>query len=321
MAVKRSAKKIATTALKRGRDEANRILDLREAAHERRKVALEKLKKNDETLALRVHMTAMGAAESVSTLETAGFLAAAGDSWFDYPFHDVLKMLDDDFGYNVESSAHRGDPIERMAYQGGQLEDFARKLEKIQAQGATPKAVLLSGGGDDMAGDEFGMLLNNFYSPVSGWDKKMLSGLLEDRISTAYTQMLGSITKLCQGMFQKTVPILVHGYDYPVPDGRGFLGGWPFPGPWLEPGFRQKNFEDLGQRISMMMDVMDRFNKLVSGLSKCPGLEHVCYIDLRGTLSNKPANYKLWWANELHPTEDGFRAVTRKFVAVLQTLP
>ena len=141
MAVKRSAKKIATTALKRGRDEANRILDLREAAHERRKVALEKLKKNDETLALRVHMTAVGAAESVSTLETAGFLAAAGDSWFDYPFHDVLKMLDDDFGYNVESSAHKGDPIERMAYQGGQLEDFARKLEKIQAQGATPKAV------------------------------------------------------------------------------------------------------------------------------------------------------------------------------------
>jgi hypothetical protein len=116
MAVKRSVKKIATTALKRGRDEANRILDLREAAHERRKVALEKLKKNDETLALRVHMTAMGAAESVSTLETAGFLAAAGDSWFDYPFHDVLKMLDDDFGYNVESSAHRGDPVERMAY-------------------------------------------------------------------------------------------------------------------------------------------------------------------------------------------------------------
>jgi hypothetical protein len=40
MAVKRSAKKIATTALKRGRDEANRILDLREAAHGRRKVAL-----------------------------------------------------------------------------------------------------------------------------------------------------------------------------------------------------------------------------------------------------------------------------------------
>jgi hypothetical protein len=135
-----------------------------------------------------------------------------------------------------------------------------------------------------MAGDEFGMLLNNFYSPVSAWDRKMLSGLLEDRISTAYTQMLGRITKLCQGMFQKMVPILVHGYDYPVPDGRGFLGGWPFPGPWLEPGFRQKNFEDLGQRISMMMDVMDRFNKLVSGLSKSPGLEHVRYIDLRDTL-------------------------------------
>ena len=198
MAAESSAKNRVTAAVKRGRGEAKRILDLREAAHERRNVALKKLKKNDKTLALQVRTTAMGAAESVSMLETAGFLAAAGDSWFDYPFHDVLKMLDDDFGYNVESSAHKGDPIEKMAYQGGQLEDFARKLEKIQAQGATPKAVLLSGGGNDMAGAEFGMLLNNFYSPVRGWDESMLSGLLEDRISTAYIQILSSITKLCQ---------------------------------------------------------------------------------------------------------------------------
>ena len=78
----------------------------------------------------------------------------------------------------------------------------------------------------------------------------MLSGLLEDRISTAYTQILGSITKLCQGMFQKTVPILVARVRLSGAGRAGFLGGWPFPGPWLEPGFREKNFEDLGQRIS-----------------------------------------------------------------------
>ena len=119
MAVKRSAKNRAMAAVKRGQNEAERILALREAAHERRKVALNKLKRNDKALALQVRTRTMGVAESVSLLETAGFLAAAGDSWFDYPFHDVLKMLDDDFGYNVESSAHKGDPIEKMAYQGG----------------------------------------------------------------------------------------------------------------------------------------------------------------------------------------------------------
>jgi hypothetical protein len=87
-----------------------------------------------------------GAPEAAVEFQSAGFLAAAGDSWFDYPFHDVLKMLDDNYGYNIESTAHKGDPIEKMAYQGGQLEDFARKLEKIKARGAVPKAVLVSGG-------------------------------------------------------------------------------------------------------------------------------------------------------------------------------
>jgi hypothetical protein len=77
-----------------------------------------------------------GASESAasSKFQTAGFLVAAGDSWFDYPFNDVLKLLEDNYGYNVESAAHRGEPIETMAYQGGQLDKFARCLEKISAQ-------------------------------------------------------------------------------------------------------------------------------------------------------------------------------------------
>jgi hypothetical protein len=266
-------------------------------------------------------MTAMGAAESVSTLETAGFLAAAGDSWFDYPFHDVLKMLDDDFGYNVESSAHRGDPIERMAYQGGQLEDFARKLEKIQAQGATPKAVCFPVAVTIWRATSSACCSTTSIHLSAAGTKKCCRVCSRTEFQPLTRKCSAASQSFARGCFRRWYRFWCMGTIIRVPDGRGFLGGWPFPGPWLEPGFRQKNFEDLDQRISMMMDVMDRFNKLVSGLSKSPGLEHVCYIDLRGTLSNKPANYKLWWANELHPTEDGFMAVTKKFVAVLQTLP
>ena len=48
--------------------------------------------------------------------------------------------------------------------------------------------------------------------------------------------MLSAVTAACQDLLGAPVPILLHGYDYPVPDGRGFLGGWgPLPGPWLEP--------------------------------------------------------------------------------------
>src|SRR5437762_13000112 len=75
-----------------------------------------------------------------------GLLVAEGDSWFDYPFHDVLTMLEDEHGFDVESVAHRGDTVEDMAYSGGQFDSFARLLEKVLRQGRVPDAVLLSGG-------------------------------------------------------------------------------------------------------------------------------------------------------------------------------
>src|SRR3954468_15040785 len=37
-----------------------------------------------------------------------GLLIAEGDSWFDYPLHDVLTMLEDEHGFYTESVAHTG---------------------------------------------------------------------------------------------------------------------------------------------------------------------------------------------------------------------
>jgi len=173
--------------------------------------------------------------------------------------------------------------------------------------------VLLSGGGDDIAGDEFGMLINNATSPIEGWNAEIVDGLINQRIATAYRVMLTAMNALC------TAPILIHGYDYPVPDGRGFLGGWLFlPGPWLKPGFQQKLFEDLPANVTMMRTIIDMFNAMVSRLPQ--EFANVHYVDLRGTLSSDLANYTDWWANELHPTGTGFTAVAAKFAAVLSTL-
>ena len=244
-----------------GKAIATRVLGLRQAARERRDAALDA---HPSKLEFALHL--LEGAEAVPlglTLRTAGFLAAAGDSWFDYPFYDVLKLLHDNYGYNVESAAHRGDPIETMAYQGGQVEKFARCLELILAHGAKPKAILLSGGGDDIAGKEFGMLLNNATSTIAGWNAEVVDGVVNQRIQKAYLSLLSSFDVVCQGYHIPTPPILVHGYDYPVPDGRGFLGGWPFPGPWLQPGFREKLFDNLQQTVNMMHATIDQFNTMV----------------------------------------------------------
>ena len=272
-------------------------------------------------LQLQVRIEGVATPAVSATVLTAGFLVAAGDSWFDYPFYDVLKLLEDHYGYNIESAAHRGDPIEAMAYFGGQLDNFSRGLGKVLAHGAIPKAVLLSGGGDDIAGDEFGMLLNSEYSPIAGWNDEVLDGVINKRISTAYVSMLTSIDQLCVNQVGRRLPILVHGYDYPVPDGRGFFGGWgPLPGPWLEPGFREKGFKVLADNTALMRAAIDRFNEMLISLTGMPQFAHVHYVNLRGTLATGD-NHKDWWGNELHPTEQGFQAVTDKFAQTLNTLP
>jgi len=314
---------------------AEEILARRRESRARRAAALAA---HPQPLSIKTELTQVPLAAAVApapvpistTARTAGYLLAVGDSWFDYPIHDILTRLDDNYGYNIESSAHRGDPIETMVSSVGQLDKFARCMDKIVALGATPKAILVSGGGDDIAGKEFGMLINNIdLVPIPGWNDQVIAGVVDTRIAAAYRLMLLSINSLCQKNLGRTFPILVHGYDYPVPDGRGFLGGgWLLPGPWLKPGFDEKLFSDINVTTKMMTTIIDRFNTMLQNLAQEPGFQNVTYINLRNTLSNSQANYKDWWANEIHPNaggifggQDGWGAVAAKFQAVLTTLP
>lgn len=310
-------RKAAAVAI--GQKRADETLQRRRAAHARRAAALAA---HPAPIDLKARVTPTAIAAPAASTRTAGFLLALGDSWFDYPFHDVLTKLDDEHGYNIESAAHRGDPIETMAYTGGQIDDFARCLEKITSQGAMPNAVLISGGGDDIAGSEFGMLLNSAVSPIGGWNTEVIDGVINDRVLTAYSTILASVNQYSQQTVGRTFPILVHGYDYPVPDGRGVLWGWPFPGPWLQPGFREKGFDDLSTNVQFMRVLIDRFNQMLASFAATTGAGQVRYVDIRNTLSTVLTDdaYKNWWANELHPTETGFSAVANKFAAVLTAL-
>lgn len=245
-------------------------------------------------------------------------LLAEGDSWFDYPFSDVLKELEDNHDCEVESVSRHGHTIEQMAYSGGQLDEFVRRLEKLIRNGKTPEAILLSGGGNDVAGEEFAMLLNHANSPEAGLNEQVVAGVLEDRVFYAYITILSEVTAICERDLGAAIPILLHGYGYGVPDGRGFWTGWGFlPGPWLEPGFLEKGYEDLDANKAIVVDLIDRFNELLIALPAASGMSHVRHVDLRPLLPSDDAVYEDWWADELHPTELGFKAVAEKFVEVL----
>lgn len=311
----------ATTrkAMKAGRRQAEEVLKFRTKELQRRQRAV-----RPHIKALRakgVPTIAPRVSKALGGPQSTGVLVAEGDSWFDYPLNDILRLLEDHHGYDVESVAHKGDRIEDMAYGGGQLEEFTRRLEKLLRRSEIPKAVLLSGGGNDIAGDEFGMLINHALSPVAGLNQKVISGVIDERIQFAYVTILSAITRICEDRLGRPIPILIHGYGYPVPDGRGFMGGWWFlPGPWLEPGFREKGYGDLSVRTSLAKELIDRFNAMLAAISGLAGFSHITYINLRNTLS-AGSDYKKDWANELHPTPSGFERVTNRFAAVLAALP
>lgn len=254
---------------------------------------------------------------------SAGLLIAEGDSWFDYPFFDTLERLEDAFGFEIESVAHKGDTVEGMAYDQSQTQTLARLFEKVAGRGGQPRAILLSGGGNDIAGDELAIMLNHAASGLPPINESVARGVIDVRLKTALLTIISGVTALSKHYFNRAVPMLIHGYARPVPDGRGYLGGgWILPGPWLKPGFTQKGYGDVKGNCGLIGELIDRFNAMLQTVPATPGLGHVNYVDLRPVLSTDPGGpYKKMWNDELHPTKSGFERVAGAFHKVITGFP
>ncbi|MET0552629.1 MAG: hypothetical protein ABW221_06300 [Vicinamibacteria bacterium] len=251
-----------------------------------------------------------------------GLLIAEGDSWFDYPFFDTLERLEDAFGYEIESVAHKGDTVEGMAYDESQTQTLARLFERVAGRGGQPRAILLSGGGNDIAGDELAIMLNHAASGLPPLNDAIVQGVIDVRLKTALLTVVSGVTALARHYFDRAVPVLIHGYARPVPDGRGYLGGgWILPGPWLKPGFTRKGYGDVKGNCALIGDLIDRFNAMLQTIPATPGLGHVTYVDMRPVLATDPGGpYKKTWNDELHPTKPGFELVAGAFDRVIAGL-
>ena len=309
---RRSARKSnVADASTRGRAAAARVVQRRAAVRRKRRVSRAAPVRRRALTARAVEIPTR-TQRALAAPPATGLLVAEGDSWFDYPFNDVLSMLEDEHGFEVESVAHKGDTVEDMAYSGGQFDDFTRLLEKLLRRGQVPDAILLSGGGNDIAGDEFAMLLNHAASGLPPLNDDVVKGVIDVRTRNAFVFLIAGLTEISNQFLDRPIPILVHGYDHAIPDGRGVLGGFSLlPGPWLEPGFHRKGYPNLRANATTVATLIDRFNEMLRQVTRAPGFAHVRFVDLRGTLSGGP-DYKRDWANELHPTERGFRAVAQK---------
>src|SRR6185295_11219041 len=97
-----------------GRALALRTLE-RRASQRRKRRALRPARARARALAKRPEIP-LATLRALAVPPPTGLLVAEGDSWFDYPLHDVLSMLEDEHGFDVESVARKGDTVEDMAY-------------------------------------------------------------------------------------------------------------------------------------------------------------------------------------------------------------
>ena len=272
----------------------------------------------------------------VPSAEDRGLILAEGDSWFDYRRFtwrglrrsDVLKLLEARHGYEVRSVARHGHTLESMTYDVFQVTELAQELQRVAARYPLRRlAILLSAGGNDIAGPELGVLLNHRRSESSFESEQIVSEIFERRLQSALVTFLHTVVRLSEetvleanaleGVPRPPIPILIHGYDYPVPDGRGWHGGASLlPGPWLEPAFARKGWGDLGDNQGLMKRLIDRYNRVVELVAE--RFEQVHYVRTVGLLDS--SDYEEDWADELHPTLDGFRQIALCFHIVLEEL-
>ncbi len=262
-------------------------------------------------------------------------LLAQGDSWFDYPpGTDLIDCLNSEHGHSITNLAVAGSTLNDEAYGPvprqlfglpiplgrKRSEDPDRITELVHhIQQTKPQALLLSAGGNDVAGNEFFSFLNNANSQLPAVNADVLNGVVNGTFKAAYQYLLDTALAAA-GDSRIAMPIFIHGYDYPWPDGRALnlFFGWKI-GPWFDEAFSLKNYPnrngtDLAARRRILVQFIDAVNNMQKDLVASPRYAgKVFYVNLVGTLRSVSD-----WANELHPANSGFRALAAKFDAALQ---
>lgn len=259
------------------------------------------------------HVLAVQGLSQISLIDRPLNIFSDGDSWFEYPLpfsnpSDVINKLKSLANPKVPfilNLAHHGD--EARTALG--LEKRKRIIEALQERRFGDfDAILFSGGGDDIAGDQFCLW-------VDDWQKGMdaSQGLDMARLRNA----LGVVESACldlidiRNKFAPQAKIFMHSYDFPIPDGRGVCGA----GPWLQPSLIYRGWNSLAEGKTIVKNALLEFNSLLTGIAaRHP--DDVILVPTQGTLNNP--DYKNDWDNELHPTPNGFEKIAGKFLLALR---
>jgi hypothetical protein len=223
---------------------------------------------------------------------------AIGDSWFWYPLGQSLlgpinKVWDG--RYCIYAIGDNG--AEARDYVDGKFRNIVR--DALKGYGAGLSAVLISGGGNDFAGwtDLRRLLRANCAAAASAAEcfKPASFEQLFAGIKRYYVSLIMQIQEKCPA----NVKIVLHNYDYPIPDARGLIGDQR----WLKTPMLDRKVPDALMK-PCVCHLIDRFGEVMEALAAAD--PNILVVKSAGCLAEAD------WANELHPTPGGFAKIAEQ---------
>jgi hypothetical protein len=232
---------------------------------------------------------------------------AVGDSWFWYPFDNLLgEIATRRVLQSIVVAGYNGS--EASEWQGKYAVSIKATFD-FYARGPLVKALLLSGGGNDIVGQKnFPKLIKANCSAC----QSILSCYADDQPSSALDKIIGHYRRLIKlfRTYNQTAVVVLYNYDDAYATGDGVFG----PADWLKVPM-EKCQVPASLRKELFADLVAAFGKAQDALVAESGLGKIVALKTTGTLDEDQ------WANELHPTPEGFQRLAElKFLPALDAV-
>jgi hypothetical protein len=159
-----------------------------------------------------------------------------------------------------------------------------RKLGKYK-----PKVFLFSGGGNDIAGDEFASYLNHKNSGLPNMRIDYIDYIINQVFKKYLEDLIAKVASV-----SPDTNIIMHGYGHTAATGKGVsLLMFDFAGPWLKPALTMKGILDPIEQNETVEHMINAYNEMLFVLDNT--YEQFHYVDLRDHIDAYND-----WTNELH---------------------
>jgi len=243
-------------------------------------------------------------------------ILAEGDSWFEYPLpvahgDGVIYQLQKLLGYEIANMAHHGLEVEQMMGLSIRQEIITR-LSNPQVKF---DALLFSGGGNDIVGDQFCIWLKDsppVPAPTQMLDMNAVNSTLAI-LEAEYRELVD-----IRNQYSPQTVIFAHAYDFPPITGKGVCGA----GPWLKPSLDYA-YQHLGvanpnpnDEFVVVKTLMQMFRAMLDRIAADPTVQKFILVPTQGTLTPDASD----WQNEIHPSSAGFAKIAKEFQTSLATV-